>query len=86
MHAYQHNFNPPTHVPPTHALAQETLVAGVMKFTILVDPSVVLIIIYMFLIFLIHVPEWKRREEILHFHSMTNIAIPKYKNPCTGDC
>ena len=27
-----HNFNPPTPVPPTHALPQETLVPGVMIY------------------------------------------------------
>ena len=67
MHAYQHNFNPPTPVPPTHALAQETLVPGVMKFTIFVDPSVVIIIINMFLIFSDPCPRVERKTRNIAF-------------------
>ena len=48
---------------------------GVIKFTILVDPSLVIIIIC--LICLIHAPALVRREEILHFHCM---IMPQRKN------
>ena len=54
----------------------------VIKFTILVDPSVVIITICKHLICLIHAPVQPRREEILHFHYM---AMPQHKNPCPRD-
>ena len=51
-----------------------------MKFTILTDPS--LFIIALYLICLIHALEKTRRgEEILHVHYMTTL---QHKNPCPG--
>ena len=64
---HEHYFNTPTPVPPTNALAQETLVPGVMKFTIFVDPSVVIIIIYMFLIFSDPCPRVERKTRNIAF-------------------
>ena len=53
----------------------------VMKLTILVDPSLVIIDLYMYLIQLIHALVWtKRGEEILHVQYMT---MPQEKNPCS---
>ena len=56
-----------------------TPILGVMIFIILVDPSLVIIIIY--LICLNHIPVYTRRGEILHFHYM---VMSKHKNPCHG--
>ena len=50
-----------------------------MKFTILGDPSFVIITTY--LICLIHAPVDMKREEILHFIYM---AMPNRKNPYPG--
>ena len=44
-----------------------------------VDPSLVIIIIY--LICLIHTPVYTRRGELVHFHYM---VMSKRKNPCHG--
>ena len=54
-----------------------------MKFTILVDPSLVIITIY--LVCLIYAFEERRRflKGIMHFHYMTYMATP-CKNPCPG--
>ena len=60
-----------------HAPAQEHLPRGVMKFTILVDPSLVIIIYYMFgLSDLCMEVEKKICKEIMHFHYITYMTTP----------
>ena len=49
---------------------------------ILVDPSLVFIPIYMYLVCLYY--EKKIFKEIIHFHCMTDMAMLLHKNPCSG--
>ena len=54
-----------------------------MKFTILVDPSLVIITIY--LVCLIYGTPGSRAEdfkEIMHFHLTIYMAMHQHKNPC----
>ena len=57
---------------------------GVMKFTILVDPSLVIITLHLVCLFY----AWEKRRRIkkkkMHFHYMTYMAMPLHKNPCPG--
>ena len=57
---------------------------GVMKFTILVDPSLVNITLYIVCL----INNWEQRRKIfkaiMHFHYMTYMATPQHKNPCPG--
>ena len=52
-----------------------------MTFTILVDPSLVILTIYVVLCMGV---EKKILKEIMHFHYMTYMGTPKHKNPCPG--
>ena len=52
---------------------------NLMKFTILVDPSFVIIIIYPVLNLSDLCPVYRRSKEI-YFHYM---AMPQHKNPCS---
>ena len=61
-----------------HTLAQEPLPQGVMKFTILVDPSLVIIIIY--LVFLIYALELRR----ISFKKYINFKLFTPKLPPLG--
>ena len=54
-----------------------------MKFTILVDPSFVIINILSLSDLCLGV-EKKIFKEIMHFHYMTYMATPLHKNPCPG--
>ena len=68
-----------------HAPAQEHLPRGVMKFTILVDPSLVIIIYYIFgLSDLCMEVEKQICKEIMHFHYITYMATPEHKTPAPG--
>ena len=57
---------------------------GVMKFTIWVDPFLVIITIY--LVCLIYASEERRRflKGIMYLHYMTYMVTPQRKNPCAG--
>ena len=57
---------------------------GVMKFTILVDPSMVTITIQVVCLKLCLGVEQKIFIEIIHFHYMIYMAMPQHKNPCPG--
>ena len=63
-----------------HALAIPA--QGVIKFTILVDPSLVIITIYMYLLCLNHAPEERRKlfKEIHQFYTF----YPKITSPWGG--
>ena len=51
------------------------LVGGIMKFIILVDPSLIIITIY--LVCLTNVWELRKHlKEIMHFHTMTDMVMP----------
>ena len=66
-----------------HALASESLPHRVMKFTILVDPSLVNLTIY--LVCLIYAWEKGKEnfKEIMRFHYMTYISHPSTRTPAS---
>ena len=67
----------------TYLAQHKTAALDGMKFTILVDPSLVITTLY--LVCLIYAWEQSRRFlEILHFHYLTYMATPYHKNPCLG--
>ena len=58
---------------------------GVMEFTILEDPSLVIITTCLSLVSLFCVWVWRRvYKEITHFNYMSYMATPLHKNPCPG--